>query len=51
MSKVEEISAVEEIEGDDIHEDNYITGVRATKRLQSRPRWPDSNISSGETLI
>ena len=48
MSEVDEINAVEEIEGDNVCEDNYITGVRATIRLQSRPRWPDSNISSRE---
>ena len=51
MSEVEEINAVEEIEGDNVYEDNYIMGVRAAIRLQSRPRWPDSNISSRETLI
>ena len=51
MSEVEEINVVEEIEGDNVYEDNYIMGVRAAIRLQSRPQWPDSNISSDETLI
>ena len=42
MSEVKEINAVEEIEGDNVYEDNYIMGVRATIRLQSRPHWLDS---------
>ena len=42
MSEGEEINAVEEIEGDNVYEDNYIMGVRATIRLQSQLRWPDS---------
>ena len=42
MSEVEEINAVEEIEGDNVYETNYIIGVEATIGLQSRPRRPDS---------
>ena len=42
MSKVEEINAVEEVEGDKIYEVNYITGVKATIGLQSQLRRPDS---------
>ena len=48
MSEAEEINAVEEIKGDNVCEDNYIKGVKAAIRLQSRPRWSDSNISSRE---
>ena len=51
MSEVEEINAVEEIEGDNVYEDNYIMGVRATIRLQSRPCRPDLSINRRETLI
>ena len=51
ISEVDEINAVEETEGEIASEDNYIKGVRANARLQSRPRWPDSNIRSRETLI
>ena len=42
MSEVDEINVVEEIEGDNVYEVNYIMGVRATIRLQSRLRRPDS---------
>ena len=42
MSKVEEINAVEEVEGDKINGVNYSMGVKAAMRLQSRPRRPDS---------
>ena len=42
MSEVEEINAVEEIEGDNVYEANYIIGVEFTIGLQSRPRRPDS---------
>ena len=42
MSKVEEINAVEEVEGDKINGVNYSMGVRAAIRLQPRPCSPDS---------
>ena len=42
MSEVEEINAVEEVEGDNVYEANYIMGMEATIGLQSRPRRPNS---------
>ena len=41
MSKEEEISTIE-IEGDKIYEVMYIMGMKAARRLQPRPRGPDS---------
>ena len=42
MSKVEEINAVEEVEGDKSYEVNFITGVKATIGLLSRSHRPNS---------
>ena len=42
MSEVEEINAVEEIEGDNVNGVSYSMGVKAAIRLQPRPRRPDS---------
>ena len=41
MSEEEEISIIE-IEGDKIYEYSSIMGMKATMRLQPRPRRPDS---------
>ena len=42
MTKVEEINMVEKIERDKIQEVMYIMGMKASMRLQLRPRGPDS---------